>query len=297
MSKILITGCTGLVGNSLLEHLFNSGHSIQCLKRNTARQGKDFWDINFLPESTDNHIEHIVHLAGENVASGRWTKAKKEAILTSRLQGTRELIDFISLLENKPSTFLCASAVGFYGNRGDEILDEKSSLGNGFLADVCRQWEEETKRLKVMGIRVVNLRFGMVLSPDGGALHKMIPAFKLGLGGKIGNGKQYISWVSITDLVRIVAFSIDNEKIEGPVNVVSPIPATNKSLTSALAKALKKPAPFIVPAFAAKILFGEMADEMLLTSGRATPAVLMEAGYPFVDQSLEGVLNYCITKG
>ena len=221
---------------------------------------------------------------------------KKEGILNSRLDGTRELIDYISLLADKPKVFLCASAIGYYGNRGNEILDENSSLGVGFLAEVCRQWEKETQRLSSLGVRIVNLRFGMILSPDGGALHKMIPPFKAGVGGVIGTGKQHISWISIRDVVSIIDFIIKNESISGPVNVVSPIQTTNKELTKTLGKVLKRPTLFTVPASAARLIFGQMADEMLLSSSRVTPQKLMQSGYQYIDQSLESVLRYCTEK-
>ncbi len=227
------------------------------------------------------------------MAQGRWTSAKKRLILSSRVNGTRELVDYISHLTSKPKVFLCASAVGYYGSRSDEILDEGSSLGEGFLAEVCDQWEKETRRLASMGVRVVNLRFGMVLSPKGGALHKMIPPFKAGLGGIIGGGNQYISWISISDLVDIVEFIIKNDTIKGPVNIVSPTPATNKSLTQSLGKALNRPTFFRLPSLLVKTIFGQMADEMLLSSTRAIPKVLLDAGYEFKDQSLDATLQYC----
>jgi len=214
----------------------------------------------------------------------------------SRIDGTRELIDYLSGLTEKPEVFLCASAVGYYGSREDTILDENSSLGQGFLAEVCRQWEKETERLSSMGVRVVNLRFGMVLSPQGGALHKMIPPFQARMGGVIGNGKQYISWVSIRDLVQIVDFIINKGHIKGPVNVVSPIQTTNKGLTKILGEALNRPTPFKIPAFIVRLLFGQMADEMLLSSTRVTPKVLLESGYEFRDQSLEAVVRSCIAN-
>jgi len=228
------------------------------------------------------------------VAQGRWTEKKKQNILMSRLEGTKELVDYISILKTKPSVFLCASAVGYYGSRGEEILDENSSLGTGFLADVCRQWEKESQRLSSMGVRVVNLRFGMILSPRGGALNKMIKPFQAGLGGVIGSGRQYISWISIRDLVEIVDFIIHRDDIQGPVNVVCPTPTTNKGLTKALGKALNRPTPFKVPSFMARLVFGQMADEMLLGSSRVMPKTLLEAGYEFKDQSLDTVLQYCI---
>lgn len=292
--KTMITGCTGLVGSALIESLFNNGHSIQCLKRDTTPDSKHFWNTDSLPQDQNSGFDAIIHLAGENVANGRWSKKKKEAILNSRLDGTRELIDYISLLADKPKIFLCASAVGYYGNRGNELLDETSSLGVGFLAEVCRQWEKETQRLTSLGVRVVNLRFGMILSPNGGALHKMIPPFKAGMGGVVGTGEQQISWISIRDVVSIIDFLTKNESISGPVNIVSPIQTTNKELTKTLGKVLNRPTIFKVPASVARIIFGQMADEMLLTSCRVTPQKLIQAGYQYTDQSLEAVLRYCV---
>ena len=292
--KTMITGCTGLVGSALIESLFNNGHSIQCLKRDTTPDSKHFWNTDSLPQDQNSGFDAIIHLAGENVANGRWSKKKKEAILNSRLDGTRELIDYISLLADKPKIFLCASAVGYYGNRGNELLDETSSLGVGFLAEVCRQWEKETQRLTSLGVRVVNLRFGMILSPNGGALHKMTPPFKAGMGGVVGTGEQQISWISIRDVVSIIDFLTKNESISGPVNIVSPIQTTNKELTKTLGKVLNRPTIFKVPASVARIIFGQMADEMLLTSCRVTPQKLIQAGYQYTDQSLEAVLRYCV---
>ena len=292
--KTMITGSSGLVGSSLVEFLFKKGHSIHCLKRNTLATSENFWTFNHRPEDIQSEYNTIIHLAGENVAQGRWTEKKKQDILMSRVQGTRELVNYISELKEKPSLFICASAVGYYGSRGNEILDENSSLGAGFLADVCNQWEKESQRLSELGVRVVNLRFGMIMSPRGGALHKMIPPFQARLGGTIGTGKQYISWISIRDLVKIVDFTIQKNHIAGPVNVVSPIQTTNKELTKALGKALNRPTPFTIPTFMARLVFGQMADEMLLGSSRVTPKVLLEAGYEFEDQSLDAVLQYCI---
>lgn len=290
----MITGCTGLVGSALIESLFKNGHSIQCLKRDARPSSNHFWDTESLPENHGNSYEAVIHLAGENVATGRWSKKKKEAILQSRLEGTRELVDYISLLAVKPKVFLCASAVGYYGNRGNELLDENSSLGVGFLAEVCRQWEKETQRLTQLGIRVVNLRFGMILSPHGGALSKMVPPFKAGLGGIMGTGSQHISWISIRDVVSIIDFIMKTESLGGPVNVVSPIQCTNRELTKTLGEVLSRPTIFKVPTAAAKLIFGQMADEMLLTSCRVTPQKLMQAGYAFQDQSLESVLRHCV---
>lgn len=292
--KTLVTGCSGLIGNALIEYLFQKGHSIQCLKRNKESEQSHFWATQLLPANTDNVFDTVIHLAGENVAEGRWTAARKERILSSRVEGTRQLIDYISMLAIKPKVFLCASAIGYYGHSMDEIFNEDSRLGHGFLADVCQQWEKQTDRLSAMGIRTVNLRFGMVLSPKGGALHKMVPPFKARLGGVLGNGQQFISWISIRDLVAAVDFIIKQPNIKGPVNIVSPIPTNNRILTETLGRVLNRPVFLRIPAFLVKLLFGQMADEMLLCSTRVTPKVLLETDYNFQDQSLEAVIRYCL---
>jgi hypothetical protein len=292
--KTMITGSSGLVGSALIEYLFKKGHSIQCLKRNSGDNPDHFWATDMLPENSDNVCQNIIHLAGENVAQRRWTSKRKRQILLSRVEGTKALVDYISTLKEKPKTFLCASAIGYYGSRGNEILNENSSTGSGFLADVCRQWENETHRLTTMGVRVVNLRFGMILSPRGGVLQKMIPPFQARLGGIIGNGKQHISWISSRDLSQIIEFLINKDHIKGPVNIVSPIQTTNRELTKALGEALDRVTPFRIPGVIAKLFFGQMADEMLLSSTRVTPKVLLESGYKFSDQSLEAVLRHCI---
>ncbi len=292
--KTLITGSSGVIGSSLVELLFNQGHSIQCLRRNTESESIHFWKTQSIEEGSDSQYDVVIHLAGENVADGRWTSTKKNCILNSRIDGTRQLVDYISLLVTKPKVFLCASAVGYYGNRNGAKLNEESSAGEGFLAEVCEKWEAETQRLTSMGIRVVNLRFGMVLSPKGGALHKMMPPFKAYLGGVIGSGNQFVSWISIRDLVEVVVFIIKNDQITGPVNIVSPTPTTNRILTRCLGKALNRPTFFRVPTVIARVVFGQMADEMLLSSTRATPEILLKAGYEYRDHDLDEVLSYCI---
>lgn len=291
--KTLITGSSGLVGSSLVEFLFNKGHSIQCLRRNNRNEHSHFWATQSLEVNNESQYNVVIHLAGENVADRRWTSGKKNLILNSRVDGTRQLVDYISHLAKKPEVFLCASAVGYYGSRDDEILDEGSAPGQGFLAGVCEKWEKETQRLTAMGVRVVNLRFGMVLSPKGGALHKMIPPVKACLGGTVGGGNQYISWISIRDLVEAVAFIIKSEQIDGPVNIVSPVQTTNRLLTQSLGKALNRPTFFRVPAIMAKLIFGQMADDMLLSSTRVTPRTLLEAGFEYKDQKLDDVLRFC----
>jgi uncharacterized protein (TIGR01777 family) len=290
----LITGSSGLVGSALVESLFKKKYAIQCLSRNKDKGDSQFWEFDNPEKITTKPYQAVIHLAGENVATGRWTESKKRNILKSRIDGTRRLVDHLIGMKQKPDVFLCASAVGYYGSRGNEILSEESSLGSGFLAEVCREWEKETERLSTHGVRVVNLRFGMVLSPNGGALQKMIPPFKMRLGGIVGNGKQYISWISIRDVVEIVDFIIKNDTISGPVNIVTPNPTTNRELTKALGHSLNCATIFKVPGVVVKTIFGQMADEMLLCSAQAQPQKLLEAGYQYKDLSLSTTLDYCI---
>jgi len=291
--KTLVTGCSGLVGSALVEALFQQGHTVQCLQRAKKSGAKNFWATHAISEH-ERVCDQVVHLAGENVSSGRWSAAQKQRILDSRIVGTRELVDFISLLPQKPRVVLCASAVGFYGNRGEQTVDESGSPGSGFLAEVCRQWEKELEPLRDLGIRTVNLRFGMILSGKGGALQRMIPPFRAGFGGVIGSGGQYVSWISVGDAVGVIDFLMGNPSVHGPVNVVTPTPVTNRQLTVALGKALGRPTFFKVPAFLAKSILGQMADEMVLSSTRAIPRVLLAAGYSFQDTSLDAVLQECL---
>lgn len=294
--RTLITGGSGLVGSALVQFLHSRGQDIRCLKRNRSGSKAEFWNTRDLFEGEDSEpFQTVIHLAGENVANGRWSKTKKERILLSRVEGTRKLVEYLSTLETPPETLLCASAVGFYGSRGDDTLSENSGLGSGFLADVCKQWETEANKAQQFGTRVVNLRFGMILSPNGGALHKMLPAFKAGLGGPIGNGKQYISWISIRDIEEIVDFLIHTDDIKGPVNVVAPSPLTNLEFTRLLGDAVNKPARLPAPAFALRLIFGEMADEMLLASCRVRPEKLLNAGYVFLDPNLSQVMKLCLS--
>ncbi len=293
--KILISGASGLVGSSLVESLFERGHTIRPLQRHKEKSWGRLWNTDELDAAADPEpFDAVIHLAGENVAGGRWTAARKEKILRSRVDGTWELVDYISQLNRRPKVLVCASAIGYYGNCGDTIVDESSPLGSGFLAEVCRQWEETAVKAELAGIRVVNTRFGMILSPRGGALHKMLPPFRLGLGGVVGNGEQYISWISIRDLTEIVQFIIDHDSLSGPVNVVTPTPVTNRDFTKTLGKVLNRPTIMPAPAFLVRLLFGEMADEMLLSSTRVMPTRLLEAGYRFQDVDLGRTLLSCI---
>jgi uncharacterized protein (TIGR01777 family) len=233
----------------------------------------------------------VVHLAGENIAGRRWTEAFKREIRDSRINGTRLIADAIAHAVDKPRTLLCASAIGYYGDRGDELLTESSSPGRDFLADTCRNWEAACHAARDAGVRVVNARTGVVLSPKGGALANMLTPFKLGLGGKVGDGRQYMSWITLDDVIAALRFLVTETSISGPVNLTAPNPVTNAEFTTTLGRVLSRPTVFPMPAFAARLAFGEMADALLLSSTRVAPHVLQSAGYNFQDDRLEPALR------
>jgi len=298
--NFVITGSTGLVGSALVPFLETRGHGVtRLLRPSTGVQAKEN-DVQWDPAATrvdSTALEGrdvVVHLAGDNIASGRWTAAKKARIRDSRVQGTRVLCEAIAKLSQPPKAVLCASAVGFYGDRGEEVLDESSTPGKDFLADVCREWEAAAQPAADGGCRVVHLRIGVVLSPAGGALAKMLLPFKLGAGGKIGSGKQYMSWISIDDLVEVIHHAMVTEDLRGPVNAVSPTPVTNLEFTKSLGKVLSRPTLFPMPAFLARLAFGEMADAALLASTRVEPARLKETGYMFRHPGLAGALRHVL---
>jgi uncharacterized protein (TIGR01777 family) len=240
-------------------------------------------------------LDVVVHLAGENIM-GYWTQGKKERIRTSRVNGTRLLCQSLCQLRDPPSVFICASATGYYGNRGNEILTETSSKGEGFLADVCEEWEEATRAASERGIRTLNLRIGMVLSSEGGALKYMLPIFKGGLGGRIGPGNQYVSWIVIDDLVRIIEHVIKQEHLAGPINSVAPEPVTNAELTKTLGHVLHRPTFLSVPTFAVQLIFGELGKELLLSSQRVKPEKLEKSGFQFDYPHLEEALRHLFNK-
>jgi len=253
-------------------------------------------EIVALPRTFDNPIDFtgvdaVVHLAGESIASGRWTSEKKRRIRESRIRGTKQLSEQLASSKSKPSVFISASAIGYYGDRDDEILDESSALGVGFLPEVCKEWEEATRSAESAGIRTVHIRTGIVLSRTGGALKQMLPAFKFGGGGRMGSGTQYMSWISLKDEVSIIRYLIDNPTISGSVNLVSPNPVTNMEFAKTLGKIIKRPTILPMPAFAARLLFGEMADALLLSSARVYPDKLISSGYEFSHPTLESALR------
>jgi uncharacterized protein (TIGR01777 family) len=298
--KILITGSTGLVGSRLAESLKSKGHGIVRLVRSTPKDSATevYWnpEQGTLNATELEGLDAVVHLAGENVAEGRWTDEKKRRIRESRIKGTTLLSETLAKLKQKPEVLVSASAVGFYGSRGDEILDEQSASGSDFLAGVCREWELATQPAASAGVRVVNLRFGVILSGEGGALPKMLFPFRMGVGGKLGSGQQYISWIAIDDAVGAIEHALTNNSLRGPVNVVAPMAVTNYEFTKTLGHVLSRPTIFPVPAFAARLVFGEMADATLLSSQRAEPVRLKESGYTFKFPELEGALKHVLDK-
>jgi uncharacterized protein (TIGR01777 family) len=292
---IAITGSSGLVGTALVDALEAEAHSVRPLVRRSVRDAEREirWDpaAGTIETPKLSDVDAIVHLAGENLAAHRWTEAAKARIRDSRILGTRLLCQTIAGLPRKPSVLVSASAVGYYGDRGDEPVDESSPPGRGFLAELCQQWEAETHVARDADIRVVNMRLGVVLSPDGGALAKMLTPFKLGAGGVIGSGRQYLSWITLDDAVRAIQFALAAAAVSGPVNAVAPHPATNREFTKTLGRVLGRPTIFPMPEFAARLAFGEMADEMLLSGVRVEPRVLSTAGFEFRDPELEPALR------
>ncbi|MBA4017256.1 MAG: TIGR01777 family protein [Pirellula sp.] len=296
--RVLITGSGGLVGSALTPFLQTGGHTISRLTRTQSKRGGIRWDpeAGEIDPATLEGFDAVVHLAGESIASGRWSEARKQRILESRVKGTQLLAGALAKLKNPPKVFACASAVGFYGNRGDETLDESSAPGQGFLADVCQAWEAATKPASAAGIRTVNLRFGVILSGRGGALGKMLLPFQLGAGGRIGSGKQWMSWVALDDVIGAIHHSLLTDSVAGPVNVVSPTPVTNAEFTKTLGRVLMRPTIFPMPAFAAKLALGEMADELLLAGQRVLPKALEAADYRFRFAQLEDALRHVLGR-
>ena len=296
--KVLITGSSGLVGSALTDFFVANGDEVIRLLSRSAPADSPVWD----PENGEinlagvRDISAVVHLASDNLGEGRWNDRKKNSILNSRVKGTQLLSEFFAATEHKPNVIVSASAVGYYGNRGEKRVDEASEPGKGFLADVCRQWEEATASAVDVGIRVANLRLGLILSAEGGTLKKMLLPFRIGLGGVIGSGKQYMSWVSIDDVIGTIQHIIANAAVRGPVNLVSPNPVSNREFTKTLGQVLNRPTIFPMPAFAARIAFGEMADELLLSSTRVIPKKLMDSGYEFRHPELGGAFEHLLNR-
>lgn len=296
--KVLVSGSSGLIGRSLVSALKARGDEVLRLVRSkSADSDAVFFDVdNGVVESQKmKGIDAVVHLAGEPVAE-KWTVENKRLIRQSRKEGTELLAQTLASIDPSPSVFVSGSAIGYYGDRGDELLTESALPGTGFLPEVCQQWENATGAARVAGIRTIMLRTGIVLSSEGGALAKMLTPFNLGIGGNLGHGRQYMSWVAIDDVVGAILFSLDTEDVEGPTNMTAPNPVRNSEFTRTLGKVLKRPTLFPVPASVLRIAVGEMADELILASANAIPKRLAKAGYKFQFPELEGALKHVLHK-
>jgi len=293
--KIVIAGASGLVGNALVAALRIEGHEVRRLVRRAAQVPDEIrWDPvrGEIDRERISGVDAVVNLAGENLGAGRWTAARRERILRSRIDATRTLVAAVLGAAVKPAVFINASAVGFYGDRGDEVLTEESSRGAGFLPDVCTAWESAAARVGQVGVRTVMLRFGVILAREGGALAKMLPLFQLGLGGPLGTGRQWMSWISLDDAVGAIRHALRDERMRGPVNVVAPAPVTNADFTRELGRAVRRPAFLPAPAWALRLVLGKgMADEALLGSTRVEPRVLERVGYAFRHPTLAAALS------
>ncbi len=298
--KILITGSTGLVGSALTQHLQRAGHTVCRLIRpctsTQATGNSQGFDVNWNPATGELGgaavgADAVVNLSGASIADGRWTPQRKQLLRSSRIDTTRALVQALAKMSARPRVLISASATGIYGNRGDETLTETSPPGTDFLSEIAKEWESEALKAEALGIRVVRARFGVILSKQGGALPQMMRPFQFFAGGKIGPGKQWLSWITLDDAVAILRLALENANITGPLNVVSPQPVTNADFTTILAAALHRPALFPAPAFALRLLLGEMADALLLSSQRSVPAQLQELNHPFLHPDLKSALK------
>jgi len=296
-SRILISGSSGLIGAALLPSLAAQGYEITRLVRGVpSGESQIHWDpLQPLRPEAVSGFDAVVHLAGETIAN-RWTPARKAQIRESRVQGTRHIAQALAKTSQRPRVFISASAIGFYGDRGDEVLREDSLPGSGFLSEVCGAWEAATQPAADAGIRTVQIRTGVVLSSRGGALPKMLPPFKMGAGGRLGGGRQWMSWIDLEDVVGAVHHILQNNTVQGPLNLVAPSPVTNAEFTKTLAAVLSRPAIFPLPAFAVRLMFGEMGEELLLGSQRAEPAKLVASAYTFRFGELKASLEHVLAR-
>lgn len=297
ISRVLVSGISGPIGAALVPSLAARGYEVVRLVRGPANGSMQVpWDpAQPIDPEAISGFDAVIHLAGESIV-GRWSKAKKAKIRESRVHGTRHLAEALAKTKNKPIVFVCSSAVGYYGDRGDEVLREDSPAGAGFLADVCLEWEAATKPAIDAGIRTSQIRTGVVLSPKGGALGKMLTPFEFGLGGRIGDGRQWMSWIDVQDMVGGIHHILLNDLVQGPVNMVAPKPVTNAEFTRTLARVLSRPAIFPLPAFVVKAAFGEMGEAVLLGSQRVEPVNLISSGYPFRFSELEESLRNTLQR-
>jgi uncharacterized protein (TIGR01777 family) len=296
--RIAITGSSGLIGTALISHLSSLGHTPVPMVRRAATGNEISWDpaAGRLDPADLNGVDAVVHLAGAGIGDSRWTPAYKKVLLESRTRSTNLLSEAIAAAEERPKVLLSGSAIGIYGSGGDQVFTEDSPAGKGFLAEICVDWETSTKMAEAAGVRVAHLRTGIVLSPDGGALKKQLPIFKLGLGGKFGNGRQWQSWISITDEVTAISHLLASE-LEGPVNLTAPNPVTNAEFTSTLAKVLRRPAVVPIPSFGPKLLLGaELANNLLFSGQKVLPTRLVNEGFSFAHEDLETALRALLGK-
>lgn len=298
--RIAVTGSSGLVGSGLLSSLAAGGHRVTRIVRPRTQPGPGqiVWDpeAGRIDPADLEGFDGVVHLAGENIAAGRWTPERKVLLRESRVKSTRLLAGTLVRLSRPPRVLVSASATGYYGDRGDELLTEASPSGSGFPPDLCRDWEGAAAIAAENGIRTVTLRLGVVLSPAGGALARMLPPFKLGLGGPVGSGRQYMSWIALDDAAGVIQHVLTNDGLRGPVNAVAPGAVSNREFTRTLGRVLGRPAFFAVPPFVLRLALGEMADALLLASVRAAPAKLEASGYRFLYPELEGALRHLLSR-
>lgn len=298
--NVVISGSSGFVGSALVLFLTARGHRVIRLVRRMPRRGAEevFWDpqAGGIDAASLEGADSVVHLAGASIAAGRWTPTRKRLILHSRISGTALLARTLTSLKRPPCVMISTSAVGYYGDRGAEILREDSGPGYGFLADVCLQWEQAARGVQAGGIRLIVLRLGVVLSDAGGALHQMLLPFRLGVGGRLGSGTQYLAWLALDDLLEIVSFALLHPSLGGTINTVAPYPVTNREFTKALGRVLRRPTIFSVPTFAVRMMLGEMGEQLLLASARVVPARLTEAGYQFRYPEMEPALRHVLAS-
>jgi uncharacterized protein len=302
--KILMTGSTGLVGTALVSALARDGHTVcRLLRPQSAVLGgsKEGFDVPWNPATGELGgagvgADAVVNLAGASIVGGRWTKARKELLRTSRIDTTRALVSALAKMHARPRVLVSASAIGIYGDRGDELLTEDSKPGAGFLAGLAQEWEAEALKAEALGIRVVLGRFGIILAQHGGALARMLLPFKLGLGGRLGSGKQWMSWITLEDVVTIIRVAMENGAVRGAINVVAPQPVQNAEFTHVLAKVLRRPTLFPAPALALRLALGETADALLLSSQRVKPRALEKLGYRFLHPELSAALNSVLQR-
>jgi len=298
--KILVSGSHGLVGKALIDSLTTDGHEVLRLVRRERSFGAP--EVEWHPNQGQIDTQHlegfdaVVHLAGESIASSRWTDEKKRAIRESRSQGTAVLSEALAKLSRPPLVFVSASAIGYYGDRGDELLTESSAPGDDFLSSVCVEWENATRPAMEKGIRTVHTRFGIILDANGGALAQMLTPFRMGVGGRVGSGEQWMSWIALDDVVNGLKFLIADKPVQGPVNFVAPNPVTNAEFTKTLGRVLSRPTIFPIPAFAVRLAFGELADALLLSSQKVDATVLQDNGFLFSWPTLEPALRHILIR-